>query len=63
MCKNHPGGIGFEGMKGPWRAAAAWLYEIPGKAVSEGTASVAVHSPGLEGSCKDIEVWHHEESL
>ena len=19
MCKNHPGGIGFEGMKGSWR--------------------------------------------
>ena len=24
MCKVHPGGIGFEVMKGPCRAAEAW---------------------------------------
>lgn len=27
MCKNHPGGIGFEGMKGTSRAADAWHSE------------------------------------
>ena len=24
MCKSHPGGTGFEGRKGSWRAAEAW---------------------------------------
>ena len=27
MCKNHPGGTGFEGMKGSWRTAEAWHSE------------------------------------
>ena len=29
MCKNHPGGTGFKGMKGSWRAAEAWHCERP----------------------------------
>jgi hypothetical protein len=63
MCKNHPGGTGFEGMKGSWRAAEAWDCERPREATSESTASVAVDGPGLKGSCKEVEAWHHEESL
>jgi hypothetical protein len=27
MCKGHPGGTGFEGMKGSHRAAEAWDSE------------------------------------
>ena len=63
MCKNHPGGTGFEGMKKSWRAAEAWHYERPCKAIGEGTASVAVDSPGLKESYKEVKAWYHEESL
>jgi len=65
MCRSHPGGTGFEGMKGSWRAAEAWHCESPWKAVDEGaaSASVAINGLGLKGSCKGIEAWHHEESL
>jgi len=63
MCKSHPGGTGFEGMKGSWRAAEAWYCERPGKAIGEGTASVAVDGPVLKGSCKGVEAWHHGEIL
>ena len=63
MCKSHPGSTGFEGRKGSWRAAEAWNYDRPGKAIGEGAASVAVDSPGLKGSCKGVEAWHHKESL
>jgi hypothetical protein len=31
--------------------------------MGEGEASVAVDGPGLKGSCKGIEAWHHVESL
>ena len=62
MCK-YPGGTGFEGMKGSWRAAEAWHYERLGKSIGEGTASVAVGSLELKGSCKGVEAWQHEESL
>jgi hypothetical protein len=62
MCKNHPGGSGFEGMKGSWRAAETWHHESPGKDIGEGAASIAVDGPGLKGSCKEVEDWHHEES-
>jgi hypothetical protein len=47
MCKNHPTGTDFEGMKGSWKAAEAWHYERPVKAFDEGAASVAVDGPGL----------------
>ena len=63
MCKSHPGGTGFEGMKGSCRAAEARHCERPWKAIGEGEASVAVDGPGLKGSCKEIEAWHNEESL
>ena len=55
MCTNHPGGTGFEGMKGSWRAAQVWPCERPGKAIGEGIASVAVDGPGLKGSYKGVE--------
>jgi hypothetical protein len=63
MCKCHPGGTGFEGMKGSCRAAEAQHCERPWKAISEGTTSVAIDGPGLKGSCKGIEICHHEGSL
>jgi hypothetical protein len=28
----------------------------------ESTASVVVDNPELERSCKEVEVWHHEEA-
>jgi hypothetical protein len=63
MCKNHIGGTGFKGMKGSWRATEAWHCNRPGKAIGEGVASVAVDSLELKGPCKEVEAWHHEESL
>ena len=63
MCKSYPGGTGFEGMKGSHRAAEARHCERPWKAIGEGAASVAIDGPGLKGSCKGVEAWHHEESL
>ena len=56
MCKNHPGGTGFEGMKGSWRAAEAWDCERPWKAIGEGAASVAIDGPGMKGSCSVLEM-------
>ena len=63
MCKSNTGDTGFEGMKGSWRAAEAWRCERPWKVIGEGAASVAVDGPGLKGSRKGVEAWHHEESL
>jgi hypothetical protein len=63
MCKGHPGGTGFEGMKGPWRTPETWHCESPGKAIGEGTALAVVDGPGLKGSCKGVEAWCHEEGL
>lgn len=62
-CKNHPGGTGFKGIKGSWRAAEAWHCERPGKDTGEGSVSVAVGSSGLEWSCKEVEAWHLERLL
>jgi hypothetical protein len=62
-CKNHPGGIGFEGMKESWRETEAWHCEGPGQAIGEGGVSVAVDSSGLKESCKEVEAWHREESF
>ena len=56
MCKGHPGGTGFEGMKGSHRAAEARHCERPWKAIGEGAASVAIDSPGLKGSCSVLEM-------
>lgn len=55
MRQSHPGGAGFEGMKGSGRVAEAWHHERPGEAPGEGAASAAVEDPGLKG--------HHKESL
>jgi hypothetical protein len=63
MCKSHPGGTGFEGMKGSRRAAEARHCERSWKNIGEGAASVAIDGPGLKESCKGVEAWHHEESL
>jgi hypothetical protein len=41
----------------------AWHCERPGEAIGEGAASVAVEGPGLKGSCREVEAWHHEKSL
>ena len=54
MCKNHPGGTGFEGTKGSCRAAEARQCERPWKAI--GAASVAIEGPGLKGSCSVLEM-------
>ena len=63
MCKGHPGGTDFEGMKGSCRAAEVWHCERPWKAIGENATPVAVDSSELKGSCKGVEAWHHEESL
>ena len=56
MCKGHPCGTGFEGMKGSCRAAEVWHCERPWKAIGEGAASVAIEGPGLKGSCSVLEM-------
>ena len=38
MCKNHPDGTNFEGMKGSQRTAEGWYCKRPGKAIGEGAA-------------------------
>ena len=60
ICKNHPGGTGFEGMKESWRTAEAWHCERPGKAIVEGAAST-VDGEGLNGSCKELEAGTKKE--
>ena len=62
MCKSHPRGTGFEGMKGSCREAEAEHCEGPLEAIGEGAASVAIVGPGLKGSCKGVEAWYHEKS-
>ena len=52
MCKNHPGGIDFEGMKWSCIAAEALHCESPAKTIGEGAASVAVDGLRLKESCK-----------
>ena len=44
-------------------AADAWHCERPGEAIGTGAASVATEGPGLKRSCREVEAWHHEESL
>ena len=55
MCKNHPSGTGFEGIRGFWREAEVWHCERPWKAIGEGATSVTIDGPGLKGSCKGVE--------
>jgi hypothetical protein len=54
MCKSHPGGTGFEGMKGSRRAAEARHCERPWKAIGEGAASAAIDGPRLKGHAKEL---------
>jgi hypothetical protein len=56
MCKGHPGGTGFEGMKGSHRADEAQHCDRLWKAIGEGAASVAIDGPGLKGSCSVLEM-------
>jgi hypothetical protein len=57
ICKGHPGGTGFEGMKGSHKAAEARHCERPWKAIGEeGAASVVIEGPGLKGSCSVLEM-------
>ena len=56
ICKGHPGGTGFEGMKELSRAAEAWHCERPWKAIGESAASVAIDGPGMKGSCSVLEM-------
>ena len=63
MCTNYPGATGFEGMKVSWRAAEVWHWDRLGKAIGESVASVAVKGPGLKGSGKEVEAWHHGDSI
>jgi hypothetical protein len=56
MCKDHPGGTGFEGMKGSGRAAEARHCERPWKAIGEGAVSVAIDGLGLKGSCSVLDM-------
>jgi hypothetical protein len=63
MCKSHPGGPSFKGMKVSWREAEAWHCERPWKAIGEDAASVAIDGSGLKRSFEEVEAWHHEESL
>ena len=58
-----PEGTGFADMKESRRAAEAWHCESPGETTGEGAARVAIEGPGLNGSCREVEAWHHEESL
>jgi hypothetical protein len=55
MCKNHPGGTGFEGIKGSLRTAEVLHCERSGKDFGEGAASDSFDSLGLKGSCKEVE--------
>lgn len=56
ICKGHPGGTGFEGMKGSCKAAEARHGERPWKAIGEGATLVAIKDPGLKGSCSVLEM-------
>jgi hypothetical protein len=47
LCKSHPGGTVFEGIKGSCRAAEAWHCERPWKAIGEGAASDVIDGPEL----------------
>ena len=56
MCKGHPGGTGFEGMKGSHREAEAGHCERPWNAIGKGATSVEVDGPGLKEACIVLEM-------
>jgi len=45
------------------RAAEAGYCERPWKDIGDSVSSVAIDDPELKGSYKEVEAWHHEESL
>ena len=52
LHKSHPDGTGFE----TWRSNSWYLaLEMPAEAIGESVASVAFESPGLKGSCREVE--------
>ena len=63
LCKSHPAGTGFEDTKGSLGIDAAQHCERPWMAIGESATSVEMYKPGLKGSCKGVEAWHHEECL
>ena len=57
-----PGGTGFEGMRGSWRAAEAWHCERSGEAAEElFHQEQLIDSPGSKGSCREGEAPRQEE--
>jgi hypothetical protein len=63
ICKGHPGGTGFEGMKGSCRAAEARHCERSWKAIGEGATSVAIDDPGLKGHAVFWRCQYHEMTM
>lgn len=61
--QRHPGDTGFEGSKDSWRAGEVWHWQQLGKPIGKSAASVDVDDPGLKGSSRQVEAWHHEERL
>lgn len=47
--KSVPGGIGFECIKGSWRAAEAWQCGRPGEAIGKRAAAIPAEAPGIKG--------------
>lgn len=42
-----------------WRAAEIWHCGRPGEATGDGVDSVVLEAPGLNGSGRETETWHH----
>ena len=45
------------------KEAEAWHCGRPGEATGEGAVSGRVEGSGLKRSCREVQAWHHEESL
>jgi hypothetical protein len=64
LCKNHPGGTGFEGRKGHGEKLRLGTERGQERQASgEGAALVALKGPGLKGSFREVEARHYGESL
>lgn len=61
-CKNLLDDTVSEFVKGPWRTAEAWNCKKPGEVIGEGTALLAIEDLGLNGSWREVEACHHQES-
>ena len=62
MCNNHQDGTGFEGMRDNEEKLRLGT-ERPGKAIGDGTFSLAIDSQGLKKLCKEIKAWQHKQSI